>query len=132
MGRPPVLASFSGECTNWDGNIGCGDDGRGGAGEFGRDVGASEEETLAMVDGGVPSSFRLLFDLDNIPLIRWFAGILLGALAGIFSETTVTSIAVEAPGMFLSADSFSCRNFASAKSRSFASWFGSLMAVYSS
>jgi hypothetical protein len=127
-----VLVPLAGECSGWDGNVGCGDDGRGGAGEFGRDVGAREEETLAAVGGGVPSSCRLLFDLDSIPLMRWFAGILLGALAGIFSETTVTSIAVEAPGIFLSAESFSCRNFASAKSRSFASWFGSLMAVYSS
>ena len=78
------------------------------------------------------SSCVLLFDLESIPLIRWFAGILLGALAGIFSEITVTNIAVDAPGMFFSAESFSCRNLASARSLSLASWFGSLIAVYSS
>ena len=81
---------------------------------------------------GVVSSRGLLFDPDNIPLMRWFAGTLFGALAGTFSETTVSSIAVDAPAMFLSAESFSCRNCASARSLSFASWFGSLVAVYSS
>jgi len=82
--------------------------------------------------GGVVSSCGLLFGLDSIPLIRWSAGTLFGALAGTFSETTVSSITVDAPGMFLSVESFSCRNFASARSLSFASWFGSLVAVYSS
>lgn len=53
------------------------------------------------------SSWVLLFDLDNMPLIRWFAGSLLGAFSGTFSETTVTSITVDAPGMFLSTESFS-------------------------
>lgn len=78
------------------------------------------------------SSCAALLDLDSIPLMRWFAGTLFGTLVGTFSETTVTSIAVDPPGMFLSAESFSCRNFASARSLSFASWFGSLIALYSS
>ena len=67
------------------------------------------------------SSCVLLPDLDSIPLMRWFAGTLFGALVGTFSETTVTSITVDPPGMFLSAESFSCRNLASARSLSFAS-----------
>lgn len=123
-----ALVPFVDERTGWGDSTGRGDSGRGGTGEFGRGVGAGEEETLATV----ASSCVLPVDLYSIPLIRWFAGILLGALAGTFSETTVTSIAVDAPGIFLSAESFSCRNFASAKSLSFASWFGSLMAEYSS
>jgi len=128
VGRLVVLVPFVGERTGWGDNTGRGDSGRGGTGEFGRGVGAGEGETLA----AVASSCVLPVDLYSIPLIRWFAGILLGALAGTFSETTVTNIAVDAPGIFLSAESFSCRNFASAKSLSFAPWFGSLMAEYSS
>jgi len=129
-----MLVPFVGESTGWGDDTGRDDAGRGGTGEFGRNVGAGDGEIFIAADwgGGVASPCILPVDLDSIPLIRWFAGILFGALAGTFSETTVSSIAVDAPGIFLSTESFSCRNFASAISLSFASWFGSPMAVYSS
>jgi hypothetical protein len=45
-GRLAALAPFVEGRTIWGDNIGCGEAGRGGAGEFGRDVGASEGEML--------------------------------------------------------------------------------------